>query len=120
MSDALPNYLVSHRKRTGLSQDEVAFLLGCENGTTVGRHERSSRIPDLAVVLTYELVFGVPARRMFSAIFREVEERTTKRAQVLARRLSAAKRSRVVTQKLDLLSRITSGSARGHLREHED
>jgi len=37
MSHKLQNYLRTYRKRNSLSQDEMAFLLGCQSGTKVSR-----------------------------------------------------------------------------------
>ena len=36
----LENYLRTYRKRSGLTQREVAFLVGCRNGAQVSRYER--------------------------------------------------------------------------------
>ena len=47
MTHNLENYLRTYRKRSNLSQDEVAFLLGCRGGTKVSRYERHARKPNL-------------------------------------------------------------------------
>lgn len=44
-NDKLDNYLRTYRKKLGLTQREVAFLLGCHSGAKVSRYERSARIP---------------------------------------------------------------------------
>jgi transcriptional regulator with XRE-family HTH domain len=113
MAHPLNNYLRTYRKRTGLSQDEVAFLLGVQCGTKVSRYERSSRTPGLESVLAYELVFSVPARRLFAGVFRKVETVTIRRAKALIRRLSPATRSPLAARKLELLQAIASGSVSG-------
>ena len=41
----LPNYLRAHRKATGLSQRDVARLLGGGNGSKVSGYEHFSRTP---------------------------------------------------------------------------
>ena len=104
----LQNYLRTHRKRAGLSQDEVAFLLGCQSGTKVSRHERFGRNPSLETTFAYEVVFGTPARELFAGIFQKVELRTLRRAQLLVERLSQTKEDRRSVQKLEILKRITS------------
>jgi transcriptional regulator with XRE-family HTH domain len=113
MAVPLHNYLRTYRKRSGLSQDEVGFLLGVRHGTKVSRYERSARTPGLDSVLAYELVFGVPARRLFAGIFRKVETVTIRRAKALIRRLSPATRNALAARKLALLQAIASGSASG-------
>ena len=111
MSHKLQNYLRTHRKHASLSQDEVAFLLGCQNRTKVSRYERSNRKPSLETALAYEMVFGTPGRELFAGIFQKVEEKTKKRAQLLAQKLSTAKPDRVTLRKLETLKAITSGRA---------
>src|ERR1022692_4429112 len=56
-SDKLPNYLLSHRKRSALSQTEVAFLLGIQGGARVCRHERFTLDPGLQSAIAYEAIY---------------------------------------------------------------
>ena len=109
MSHKLQNYLRTHRKRAGLSQDEVAFLLGCQSGTKVSRHERFGRNPSLETTFAYEVVFGTPARELFAGISQKVQLRTFRRARLLARKLSEAKQDRRTLRKIEILGSITSG-----------
>lgn len=109
MSQKLKNYLRTYRKRTGLSQDEVAFLLGCHSGTLVSRYERFARNPRLETTLAYEVVLGTPARELFAGISQKVELRTFRRARLLARKLSEAKQDRMTGRKIEILESITSG-----------
>src|SRR5713226_482668 len=102
-SRRLPNYLRTYRKRAGLSQDEVAFLLGCQSGTKASRYERRARKPNLETILAYELVFGAPARELFAGIFEDVEQATLKRARILAQKLSHTKADLLTAQKLKAL-----------------
>src|SRR2546427_6874983 len=110
MSHKLQNYLRTYRKRSGLSQDEVAFLLGCQSGTKVSRYERFSRKPSLETLFAYETVFGAPARELFAGAYQKVEKKTLNRAQFLARKVSRATPSPMATRKLQILKAITSGS----------
>ena len=112
MSHALDNYLRTYRKRSGLSQEEVAFLLGGEDRATVSRYERQVRQPSLSALCAYEVILGVPARELYRGTYEKVERQTARRARSLARRkLSPAIPARMQTQKLDVLRRIASGSA---------
>ena len=62
MHRKLDNYLRTHRNRAGLSQDEVAYLLGCRSGAKVSRYERFTRPPTLQTALAYDAIFGVAVR----------------------------------------------------------
>jgi transcriptional regulator with XRE-family HTH domain len=64
----LDNYLLAFRKRSGLTQREVAFLLGCENGAQVSRYERRRRLPPLGTALACEAVFGAPVSELFAGL----------------------------------------------------
>jgi len=69
MAYKLNNYLRTYRKRASLSQDEVAYLLGCRSGAKVSRYERFARQPTLQTALAYEAIFGVPVRELFAGIY---------------------------------------------------
>src|SRR5437867_11982887 len=110
MAHRLSNYLRTHRKRVGLSQDDVAFLLGCRSGAKVSRYERLARRPSLETAFAYEAVFGVPARELFAGVYEKVEEQIKKRARVLAGKLGATETDRTVRRKLDRLKAMTTAA----------
>jgi len=64
----LENYLRAYRKRSGLTQRDVAYLLGCQNGAQVSRYEKRKRVPPLRTALACEAVFGVPIADLFAGI----------------------------------------------------
>jgi len=82
-STAITNYLLSHRKRLALSQDEVAFLLGKHGGTKVSRYERFARTPSLETALALEAVFQTPVRELFGGVYERIEQEVAGRAKVL-------------------------------------
>lgn len=87
-SQPLPNYLRAHRKRLGLSQDDLAYLLGCRSGTKVSRYERFRRQPNLTTVFAFEVIVGVPARKLFAGLYVAAERDVVRRAEVLLRQLA--------------------------------
>lgn len=111
MSQPLQNYLRTYRRRAGLSQDEVALLLGWASGVHVSEYERYARRPTLETVFFYEVVFGVPASELFRGVFQKVEKETRKRAQTLAEELRKAKPGRTISRKLSILEAIISPRA---------
>lgn len=58
-------YLRFLRRKSGLSQKELARILGSVTASQVSRHERSIVAPTLAAAIGYEVVF----RRLVSEIF---------------------------------------------------
>src|SRR3954447_25709975 len=86
----LPNYLRSHRKKSGLSQDELALLLGCRSGTKVSRYENCIRKPELETLLALELLFRKPASELFGGINDAVRFVTHRRINGLIKKLDQA------------------------------
>ncbi len=107
-SKRLPHYLLNCRKRTALSQDDVAFLLGVESGTKVCRHERFIRLPLLEAALGYEVIFKKPISELFPGLFAEVEHGIQARAMVLHAKCGPVTNRRKARKKESLCS-IASG-----------
>ncbi len=85
----LENYLHSYRKESGLSQQEVAFLLGCEDGTLVSRYEKRRRLPPIETALACEEIFGVPFAELFAGMRQSVGKDVAKRRLELKLRLES-------------------------------
>jgi transcriptional regulator with XRE-family HTH domain len=88
----LDNYLRMYRKRAGLSQDEVAYLLGAKSGTMTSRYERFRRTPSLETALAYEEIYGVPARELFAGVADRADRVVRRRAGILHKKMRAAGR----------------------------
>lgn len=110
----LPNYLRTHRKRVGLLQKELAFLLGVSGGAKVSRYEHFIRQPTLQTVFAYEVIFGVTARELFAGIFQEVEEETLRRVQTLIHNLKKQNPQSTTNRKIELLQLIPLQSRNHH------
>lgn len=85
--ERLPQYLRTHRKRTGLSQEEVAWLMGRKGDSCIYGHESSRRKPSLESVLAYEIIYGRPAKELFAGFFEAAQLVTRRRAAALIKRL---------------------------------
>src|ERR1035437_2120383 len=64
----------SHRKRAGLSQKDLARIVGLAEAR-ISRHERFGIVPPLAVALSYEAVFGVAVRDLYPRRYEDVSQR---------------------------------------------
>ncbi|MCW5976483.1 MAG: helix-turn-helix transcriptional regulator [Bryobacteraceae bacterium] len=100
----LLNYLRMYRKRSGLTQDEVGYLLGCANGSKVSRYEQRKRTPTLETALAYEAIFRVPVRDLFAGVFAAIERKTLKRIGRLGGKLSARVETPIIRAKLETLA----------------
>jgi len=85
--EPLSNYLRTQRRRSRLSQDEIAFLMGTFCGTSVSRHERGSRIPSLEAAIAYECIFGQPVVDLFEGEAAKIRMGVKERAIKLRRSL---------------------------------
>jgi len=102
----LDNYLRTYRRRAGLSQAELAFLLGCRDGAKISRYERCSRQPNLHVILGLEAILHVPVRDLFAGKYYQVNLATAERALLLAEKLAGMKPDRQRQRKLEVLQQL--------------
>lgn len=99
----LTNYLLMHRKRSGFTQEELAYLLGCKHRSKVSRYERGARNPSLLGLIGYEVVFRAPVRDLFAGTYSTVRTGIRVRASRLHKRLDAKPLTPRVKQKADSL-----------------
>jgi len=62
------------RKRSGLSQEEVAHILGSCSESAVSRHERSNSLPNLLTALGYEAIFKVSISELFPGLYQTIQK----------------------------------------------
>ncbi len=83
-SHKLANYLRAYRKRSGLSQSEVAFLLGYKTGAHVSRYERRRHMPPLRTALAFQAALDTPLSELYAGTYESVAKQVMHRAQTLA------------------------------------
>ena len=101
----LANYLRYHRKRSGLSQRELARLVGYPNEATVSRHERLSVVPPLDIALRYHAVFRVEISALFPAAHEAacqiIEERLSELERELHNSTAKGRSAAIIARKLE-------------------
>ena len=104
----LQNYLRTHRRRHGLSQAELAKLLGAASGTKVSRYENFTRMPGALTVFAFEIVFNQPACELFAGRYEEIRVAVQKRAENMVNQLNARpnKHPKRTLRKLELFRTI--------------
>ena len=102
------NYVRTCRRKSGLSQRELALVLGYRDQWQVSRHERSQSRPTLRTALAYEVVFRVPTAQIFVDLLKAIEQSVEGNLAALELRLqrrSGDKRhARLTAQKLQWLA----------------
>lgn len=98
-------FLRPHRKKSGLTQRELANILGNVTEGQVSRHELGDNIPRLHVALGYEVLFGVPVSEMFpgvrATVARAVEIRLDYMEQVLKEKSAKGRDANAIARKLE-------------------
>ena len=92
MSSLFTHSLRIYRKRSGLSQREVSFLLGAKHKAKVSRYENGHRLPPLRTALAYATIFDVPLPKLFPTLQRKVEKEIVGRILELETKLAEAQR----------------------------
>ena len=87
----LKNYLRTYRRKSGLTQREVAFLLGRKNGAQFSRYEKYHCLPPLRMALACEAIFHVPVSKLFGGVNDTVSREVAGRIEALGTRLEERK-----------------------------
>jgi hypothetical protein len=107
----LRTYLRTYRLRTGLSHDDIAYLLGSIYGSNVAKHERSKRLPVLRHVIAYEVILGAPIRNLYEGLYGEVKEELVGRIRALYKSLARRRSNRRHARKLAALDHLLAALA---------
>lgn len=62
-----------HRRKWGLTQVELARLLGLASRSAVSRIERAERVPTTATLIACGIVFGLAMPELFPSLHGDVE-----------------------------------------------
>ena len=96
------NYLRSYRLRWGLSQNELAYLLGWDRPDVISRIEKKQRPPTLALAMACFILFDTQAAQLFPDLSAAIEHLVMARVQEMYETIQGDP-SRRTKKKLDLL-----------------
>jgi transcriptional regulator with XRE-family HTH domain len=105
------NYLRSYRLRWGLSQGELANLLGCKTAGVISRIEKMLRPPTLKIMIGCFVIFGTPAAEMFPDISATFETEIMKQVWELYEKIQGDP-SRKTKKKIELLESVIEQAER--------
>lgn len=113
MPSRLPTHVRRHRRAWGLTQDELAILLGMRDAT-VSQYEKLVRVPGRKALIGLHFIFGEPIHELFPAlglsVIRAVRDNAVSlRDELLARSDAASSRKRrllddIITRSASLLA----------------
>jgi transcriptional regulator with XRE-family HTH domain len=98
--------LKPHRKRSGLTQREMAFLLGNRKHSTISRYEAGERRPDLRTAFACRVLFGRELQELFPGVYAEAVGQVGERARLLSDEIRRQEYSRKVAYKLKKLAQL--------------
>jgi transcriptional regulator with XRE-family HTH domain len=90
MPPKLIHYLRNERRETGLTQADIAALLGAPWKSKVSRYERREALPPLETALGYEAVMRKPVSQLFAGMYASVAAGVRARARDLLARSGVA------------------------------
>lgn len=96
MPQKLNTYIRRARKRSGLSQRELALLLGKRTGSYVSRFEKGRRVPPLDVAFALAAALNTPVEELFAGRFEKVEIAVKERAEQLTNEAKSKTLARVL------------------------
>ena len=67
--NTVENLLWQTRKRRGLEQKQVAYLLNHHTPDQVSRYELGTRLPTLEIALLLEMIYGAPLRILYKDLY---------------------------------------------------
>jgi DNA-binding XRE family transcriptional regulator len=111
------NYLRTYRRRAGVSQGDLAYLLGAEYGSKVCRYERGAATPKLDTLLAYECLFQAPLRELFFGRYQKVEHALACRLRARLRAIEKKVPTHLGTRSAPAIAALGPDSwraARGH------
>lgn len=104
MTPPSQNYLRAHRKKSHLTQRELARIVGYRHAGPILRHEHFRSTPPLVIAVGYEIVFRVPITQIFAAlrevVAEDIEARLAELEASLGNRSARERNAKVIAQKL--------------------
>lgn len=98
-------YVRAQRRKWGLTQVDLARLLGLASRSAVSRIERAERLPTTAIIIACGIVFGLAAPELFPSLHEDIEQAVAAVAAELAEEL-AGLTDKLSVRKRTLLEQI--------------
>ena len=91
--ESSPNRLCVLRKQHGLSQKQLAALVG-QDRTMISMYERGRVLPTLTSAGMFQVLFGLSVAEIFPELFRQLEQGLEANRQKVGRRLMGRQQPR--------------------------
>ena len=101
-----PNYLRVYRKRSPLTQSDIAYLLQMADVSNVSRYEKNQRSPNIKMLLTYHLLFNVAIEDFFEQDAALVHMNLLARTEQLLKTLKNVSKDQNQISRIDYLEQV--------------
>jgi DNA-binding XRE family transcriptional regulator len=101
------SFVRASRRRWGLTQPELALLVGLTSSTAVSRIERSKRTPAAPILIACCMVFGAAVPELFPSLHAEIETAVAEAARILLAQLEG-RTDKVSVRKHQLLEAMVT------------
>lgn len=82
-----PNYLRLYRKKSPLTQSDIAFLLQLPDYSNISRCEKGHRVPNIDLLIAYHYLFKTPIESFFELQSNEILVSLKQRMELLIKEL---------------------------------
>jgi len=86
----MASYLRYYRNKSGLTQRELADIVGTLKHHQVARHESAKAIPSLYAALGYHVVFKVSVAELFPGLYESIQQNAERNLAEFQRKLEAS------------------------------
>jgi len=115
------SYLRYHRKKTGLTQRDLAQLIGSVGPRQVARHENSQRTPSIRVAIGYQIVLRTAIAELFPGLVESlsggIEQRLAEMEARLHQSTAKGHRAAEIARKLEWFEQRRNPDI--HATDHE-
>lgn len=98
--------LRSYRKKTCLSQQDVADLFGNKDISQISRYETCPISPQIEISLLYHLLFDVPMNMFFERKKEEIRKRLVMRIPNIIHELNCVQQNELTDEKMTYLKSL--------------
>lgn len=97
------NFLRLHRKRSQLTQSDIAFILDLADYSNISRWEQGVHKPSIDILLVYHLLFDIPIESLFERQRSEIAIKTLSKIQERIARLKDTPPDNKVQQRISFM-----------------
>lgn len=102
------NYTKTCRKKTGLSQNEVAFLLGLKSSHFIVHTELGNENPTLSRLLLYHILYDKQVDDLYPELLEKLALEIFSRIAFLSKQLEKKNQTDIVKRKINYLDSIAT------------